>query len=299
VGVTSSSFSDVEAQPTDVWVPFQVRAELIAWGSTEENFTANARWWCIIMMARLKPGFAIVNRTFVNKFLGGRNALGHTASYSPKKTFTIVGVAEDSKYISIDENPIPMAWFPYTQVGEIIGAMQVELRTASLPLALLPTVRATVPNFAPDLALLQPRTQQAEFDRSISDQNLLAKLSTAFSALAMVLVTIGLYGTISYSVKRRTTEVGIRVAFGAERGRVVWMILRSGIILCLAGLGIGIPLVIASGHFLASLLYGVTPLDALSIAGAALGFWVLERLQPNISARRAASIDPMKALRYE
>lgn len=133
----------------------------------------------------------------------------------------------------------------------------------------------------------------------MSTQILLARLSTSFAVLAIILVTIGLYGTISYSVKRRTTEVGIRVALGAENSAVVWMILRSGILLCVTGLLIGLPLVFASSRFLASLLYGVTPLDPLSIACAALGIFAVGLVATFIPARRAASIDPMRALRYE
>jgi ABC-type antimicrobial peptide transport system permease subunit len=205
---------------------------------------------------------------------------------------------ENSKYTGIQEEPWAMAWFPYTQVDDI-EAMHVEVRTAGPPLAALPAVRAAVAQIAPDLALLQPRTQQAEFDRSISNQILLARISLSFGVLAVILVTIGLYGTISYGVKRRTAEVGIRVALGAARGRVVWMILRGGIALCLIGLAIGIPLVFVSSRLLASLLYGVTAIDPISIAGAALGILTVGAIAAYIPARRAASIDPMRALHYE
>jgi predicted permease len=240
----------------------------------------------------------IVNRTFVKRFLPGQNALGHTASYTGRKAFNIVGVVEDSKYSGVEEDPQAMAWFPYTQMGHI-GTMHVELRTSGPPLMVLPAVRHALAEFAPDLALLQPRTQQAEFDRSISTEILLAQVSTSFAVLAVILVTVGLYGTISYSVKRRTTEVGIRVALGAERGAVVWMILRSGLLLCLIGLALGIPLVFASARFLQSLLYGVTPLDPVSIAGAVVGLFFVGLLATFVPARRAASIDPITALRYE
>jgi predicted permease len=241
---------------------------------------------------------AIVNRTFVRRFMHGQSALGHTASFNGTKAFSIVGVVEDSKYSGVEEDPQAMAWFPYAQVG-YSRTLHVELRTAGRAMAALQAVRQAVAEFAPDLALLQPRTQQAEFDRSISTEILLARLSTAFAVLAVILVTIGLYGTISYSVKRRTTEVGIRLALGAERGSVVWMILRSGILLSLLGLAMGIPLVFVSSRFLASLLYGVTPLDPLSMAGAVVGILAVALLATGIPARRAASIDPLTALRYE
>lgn len=241
---------------------------------------------------------AIVNQLFADRFLKGRNALGHTASYTNSKPFTIIGVVENHKYIGVGEDPIPMAWFPYLQVGDI-GAMHVELRTVLPPLNILPAVRAKVAEIAPELALLQPRTQQAEFDRSISSEALLARLSLSFAVIAVVLVTIGLYGTISYSVRRRTTEVGIRVALGAERNAVIWMILRSALLLCGFGLALGIPLALASSRYMASLLYGVKPTDPASLVSAVIGILAVGAIATYLPARRAASIDAMQALRYE
>ena len=241
---------------------------------------------------------AVVNRTFVKHFLHAGNALGHTVSFDAGKPFTIVGIAEDNKYTGVQEDPAPVAWFPYMQLSER-GAATVEVRTAGPPLAALPSIRKALARFAPDLALLQPRTQQAEFAQGISSQTLVAKLSFSFAVLAVLLVSIGLYGTISYSVKRRTTEVGIRVALGAEGGRVIWMILRQGLLLCALGLILGLPLVFALGHFLATLLYGVKPTDTLAIAIAALSIFVISAIATYIPARRAALIDPIKALRYE
>ena len=241
---------------------------------------------------------AIINRTFAERFLKGRNALGHTASFTNRKAFTIVGVAENSKYTAIQEDVVAMAWFPYAQVGDV-GAMHFELRVAGPPAAMLPRVRQAVANYAPDLALLQPRTQEAEFDETIASQRLLARLSMAFAVLAIVLVAIGLYGTISYGVSRRTMEVGIRVALGAERAQVVWMILRGGILLCLIGVTVGIPFALGAGHLLSSLLYGVTATDPISITVAALGILAVGVIATYVPARRAAGTDPMVALRHE
>ncbi len=193
---------------------------------------------------------------------------------------------------------MPMAWFPYTQAIDV-GTMQIELRTTGNPAAVLSKVRKVVADFGPNLALLQPKTQQAQFDGTISDQILMARLSISFAVLAVLLVAIGLYGTISYNVTRRTSELGLRMALGAERGQVLWMVLRSGLVLCLFGIGLGLALVTASSHVLASLLYGVAPKDPVSLAAAVTGILGIGLLATYLPARRAATIDPMIALRNE
>ncbi len=241
---------------------------------------------------------AVVNQTFVQRFLGGREALGHQTSYTPKNGYTIVGVAGNSKYTGVREEEIPMIYFPFTQVGDI-GDMHIELRTAGDPLRFLPEVRKAVTSFAPDLALLQPMTQKAQFDSSIDLERLIARLSFFFGLLAVVLVMTGLYGTIAYSVNRRTSEFGIRMAIGAQKRQVLWLILRESFAICLVGVLIGLPLALASTRLLGSLLYGLTPHDPFILFSATLSIVVVCLLAGLIPARRAASVDPVVALRYE
>ncbi len=131
--------------------------------------------------------------------------------------FSIVGVVADSKYTNVREQSAPMAYFPVQQL-ESIGAMHVELRTQGDPKLLLPAVQKTLVGIAPDLAPLQAMTQQEQFDASISDDRLIARLAMCFGLLAVVLVATGLYGTITYSVSRRTPELGIRMALGRGTG---------------------------------------------------------------------------------
>lgn len=241
---------------------------------------------------------AIVNRTMMHKFFKDRSPLGHTVSFNTQKAYTIVGVAEDSKYTGVEEKPIPMAWFPYTQV-DFFGAMHVEMRTSGSAAALLQVVQQTVAKFEPNTALLQPRTQQEEFGRTIATERLLARLSATFAVLATILVAIGLYGTLAFSVTRRTSELGLRLALGAERQQVLWMILRGGLVLGAVGLVIGIPMVIGATRLLGSLLYGVAPMDPMSIALAAAAILAVAAVATYFPARRAAHVDPMVALRYE
>lgn len=244
------------------------------------------------------PKAAIVNETFVKRYLNGRDPLGHQVSFTPLRAWSIIGVAANSKYTGVRENDIPMAYFPFMQMQDI-GVMHAELRTAGDPARLLPEVRKALAAFAPDLALLQPMTQKAQFDAGISQERLVARLSIIFGGLAMVLVATGLYGTLAYSVNRRTSELGVRMAIGAQRSEVLWMILRESCVICAIGIGIGLPLALVSTRVLTSLLYGLAPRDPLTICVAVLGIVLVSLAASFLPARRAASVDPMIALRYE
>jgi ABC-type antimicrobial peptide transport system permease subunit len=215
-----------------------------------------------------------------------------------KVPYTIVGLVSDAKYTSVREDPIPMAYFPYEQVGGVTD-MHVEVRTLGDVGSILRKLRETIANFAPDLAPLQPMMQKAQFEETIMEERLLARLATFFGILAAVLVATGLYGAQSYAVSRRTSEMGIRMALGAPRSGILAMILWESLGICLAGVVLGLPLLIASGKVLKSMLYGVAPRDPIVIICAAAGIVLVSLLAAFIPARRAASVDPMVALRWE
>jgi ABC-type antimicrobial peptide transport system permease subunit len=183
----------------------------------------------------------------------------------------------------------------YAQIP-MTGAMQVEMRVHGEPLAILPSARKALQQINPNLPLIQPMTQRAQYDTTISGQILFARLAGFFGFLAVVLVATGLYGSLSYRVNMRTAEIGVRMAVGARRSQVVWMILRDSLVLTIAGVVIGVPLV---GHALASSLYGVKPLDAASYLLSVLGVAIVALVASAVPAGRAASIDPMRALRTE
>jgi predicted permease len=245
------------------------------------------------------PHVGIINEEFAKRFLPNMNPLGHTIGTDDGRyTMTIIGVVKDHKYRSIDEEPIPMAWYDYAQIP-YVGGMDVEMRVHGDPLAILPSARKVVQQIDPDLPLIRPMTQRAQFETTISRQMLVARLAGFFGFLAVVLVATGLYGTLAYRVNMRTAEIGVRMAVGARRGQVVWMILRDSLMLTVAGVLMGVPLAMLVGRALTSSLYGVKALDPSTYLAAAAGVAVVALAASAIPAGRAASVDPMRALRTE
>jgi predicted permease len=246
------------------------------------------------------PKVAIIDETFAKRYLANREPVGHriTMSGGRGSEYTIIGVVANSKYTGVRDNGKPTAYIPYTQVRGV-SAMHFDLRTSGNPATLLLEVRRAVRELAPDLPLLEPMTQQEQFESSFALGRLVARLSVFFAMLAALLVATGLYGTLAYTVSRRTTEVGVRMALGAQRGEVLWMILRQSLGVSLVGLAIGIPLSIAGTRLVSSMLYGVTPGDPLTFLAAFAGITVVAIAASLIPARRAASVDPIMALRYE
>ena len=248
----------------------------------------------------IAPRVAIVNQTFAKKYLDGRTPLGHQVGlgFDADRQYTIIGVAADSKYTEVREKARPMAYFPYTQIRGN-ATLQYEVRTAGDPAAWMPAIRRAVNDYAPGLALLQPTTQQAQFELGFSDERVFFRLSMFFGLLAALLVATGLYGTLAYTVSRRTSEVGVRMALGAQRGQVLWMILRGSLMVTLAGVVVGLPLALAATKVLQSMLFGVQPRDPATFAAALAGIAAVSLVASLIPALRAASVDPMMALREE
>jgi predicted permease len=245
------------------------------------------------------PKVLIVNETFAKKYVGTLNAVGHVIS-DPKgvEQDLIVGVVKDHKYTSITEEAMPMLWTAFTQ-GGAVNQLNVEMRVPGDPMAMLPTVRKVVAQIDPDMPLLEPMSQSAVFEQSISQQALFARLAGCFGVLAVVLIATGLYGTLAYRVSRRTAEIGVRMALGAQRSQVVWMVLRGSLLLTAAGVVIGIPPAMVAGKGLESSLYGMKPLDLGSYAFAVVGVALVALLASAVPAGRAASVDPSRALRSD
>ncbi|ADV81572.1 ABC transporter permease [Terriglobus saanensis] len=242
---------------------------------------------------------AVVSELFAQRFLPNVNPLGHHINGNSKKDdVVIVGIAKNNKYTSMNEEPIPMIWYHYAQAGEPM-AMHVEMHVNGDPMSMLPSARKVVASLDPNIPLVLPMTQRAQFEQSISQQLMFARLAEFFGVLAVVLVATGLYGTLAYRVSMRTAEIGVRMAVGARRGQVVWMILRDSLILTGVGVLVGVPLAMLVARALTTSLYGVKPMDVMSYVMAVVGVTLVALAASALPAGRAASVDPLTALRAE
>ncbi len=246
---------------------------------------------------------AVVNESFAGRSFGDRSPLGHYISVGdmcPKCEIEIVGVSANTLYGNLKENAPPTVYLPFTQGGwGPVQAMVYELRTVGNPFNYVHAVRDLVQRADGRLPVSGVRSQSAWIDQTINQEITFARLSTAFALLALAIACVGLYGTMSYNVARRTSEIGIRMALGAQRGRVVWMILREVVLLAAVGLAISVPAALAASKLVESFLFGMKPNDPLALVGAVVTLVTAALLAGYLPARNASRIDPMIALRQE
>jgi predicted permease len=258
---------------------------------------------------------AVVNQTFAQKFYPKGDAIGKhfgLGDASHVSDFEIVGIVEDAKYQSPRKPKHAMFFLPFlqTETDQKIPAYNVGmvrsnymgdivLRVAGKPENLEASVRQALADIDPNLTVLNMQSFAERVSLNFNQDALIARLTELFGLLALILACVGLYGVTSYSVARRTSEIGIRMALGANRGSVLSLVLRGALLQLGIGLAIGIPLALASGRLMASQLYGVKSYDPLIVALAALILAACALFAGFVPAQRAASIDPMRALRTE
>ncbi len=249
------------------------------------------------------PLIAVVNQEFRRANMQGRNPLGrHVVLPHICKTceIEVVGVARNALYGEITASIYPIVYLAFTQsLWEPVGQTVFELRTAGDPASYVRAVRKIVHQADPRLPVTEIKSEVAAIDETIGQEITFARLCTAFAILALIIACVGLYGTMSYNVARRTSEIGIRMALGAQKGRVVWMVLREVIILAAIGLAIGIPTALAAGKLIESFLYGMKPHDPAALTIAVATLLIAAILAGYLPARNASRIDPMTALRNE
>jgi ABC-type antimicrobial peptide transport system permease subunit len=217
----------------------------------------------------------------------------------------IVGVVRDSLYAEMrqgtgDDNETPrFAYTPYQQSGEL-NEMTVYVRTTAATADRMPDqLRQAVRRADASMPVFEVQSMDQTVDEALFNERMLALLSASFGLLATVLAAIGLYGVMSYTVSRRTREIGIRIALGAERITVVWLVLSEVAIMTAIGIGVGVPGALGLSRLVRSQLFGIEPTDPATLVVAALVLGTVGLLAGYIPARRAASVQPVRALRYE
>jgi predicted permease len=247
------------------------------------------------------PKVAVINETFARRYLPGGSPIGRHFGLGRDPTHSndleVVGVVKDAKYQDLRERPFPAAYYPYTQLVQYLN--DFEVRYSGKPQAIIPEVRQAIGQVDHSLPVVYQGTMVEQVNRSMAGQTLIAWLSTFFGLLAAFLACIGIYGLMSYAVTRRTNEIGIRMALGAERSGVLWMVMRESLMLVAVGVVIGIPAALAAARLISSVLYGLKATDPITITAAALAMIAVAALAGYLPARRAAKVDPMVALRYE
>jgi len=256
------------------------------------------------------PQVAIVNETFARRFFPSGSALGHRfclcdgdPAHGQNRRFDIeiVGVVRDARYVRLGESQQMAAYFPYTQHIQYFGNLSV--RSVSPSEILVPAIRRAIAQVNPNIAIAQVLPLADQVQGSIATQRLIGMLSAFFAVIAVFLAAIGIYGLISYSVVRRITEIGIRLALGAQTRTLLWLVFRESLLLLGTGLVVGLPIALATvlslGTFLRSQLFNVSVVDPFVFIAAISVISATTMLSAWLPARRVTRIDPMLALRSD
>jgi predicted permease len=247
------------------------------------------------------PKVAIVNEQLAKKFFPASDPAGRTFLTGDPKNLDrvkIVGICKDAKYDNLRGDPPPTFYVPYRQQGSEEG-MTYEIRTRTNPEVIVPSLRGAVASIDKNVPLLDIRTQNEQIEDTTRQERIFASLTGGFGVLALILACIGIYGIMAYTVARRTNEIGIRMALGAQTDRVLRMILREASWMALVGVIVGLAVAVGMGRLIASMLYGLKSYDPLTLGGASLLLVLIAIAASWVPAWRAAHVDPIKALRHE
>jgi predicted permease len=249
------------------------------------------------------PKVAVINQALAKQFFPNENPIGKSFATSGAKDekliYQIVGVCADTHYGSLREDPAPVFYLEYRQSPDIDWGMTFVVKTRTARAGITPSLRRAVQSVDPNLPLVDVRTQQEQIDQLMRNERIFADLTTGFGVLALVLACIGIYGLMAYTVSRRTNEIGIRMALGAQAEQVLRMVLGEAVWMTAIGVVAGLAGAIALGRVIASQLYGLKAWDPATI-GSAAALLILVALGSSwVPAQRAASVDPSKALRAE
>jgi predicted permease len=241
------------------------------------------------------PKVAVVNQALAHEFFPNQNPIGKTFN---KEHIEIVGVCADAQYDSLRQAPPSTYYIPYRQM-EDAGGLTYEIRTHANTASVLTSVRAAVQSIDKDLPLTDVRTQTEQIDATMQQERIFATLTAGFGVLALILAGVGIYGLMAYNVARRTNEIGVRMALGAQRSVIGRMVLGETLVLVLVGVAIGVPIAWGLSRVIASQLFGLSPHDPLTLISVVLLLVAAAFLASFVPSRRATNMDPMVALRHE
>jgi predicted permease len=245
------------------------------------------------------PKVVIVNDVFARYYFGTQNPLGHHLGHKRTELdCEIVGVVAANKHGNPREAASRYYYFPYAQ-DERLERLTFYVRTGREGSPIGPQIRRLIQQLDANLPVSNMKSMKVRVEESVFAERLIALLAAAFGALATLLAAIGLYGVIAYTVARRTAEIGVRIALGASRGGVLWLVLREAGLLALAGIAIGVPAALALSRLVRSQLFGITAADPITFAAAGVLLAAIALLAGYLPGRRAARIDPISALRSE
>lgn len=244
------------------------------------------------------PAVAIINDTMARFYFGRSDPLGKYIANGNDR-YTIVGVVKDTKQRDLKSKPERRFYVPIFQSTDRFAAFHFEIRTRGDAARIIPAIRRELESFGRNLMISTLEPVRVLIDQSISGDRMIAKLSGLFGVLALILAATGLYGVISYATSRRTNEIGLRMALGADRGDVISMVLRETLMLVVAGFAVGLPAALAATRPIAATLVGVGASDPLTLGVASLVMLVVAALAGFVPAVRASRIDPLAALRKE
>jgi putative ABC transport system permease protein len=245
------------------------------------------------------PAVVIASEAFVKRHFADQEPLGKRLSLRGERGpwLEIVGVVKDSKYQTVSEAPTPFLYLPVAQNHET--GMTLLVRSSGNPASIASAIRGEIQSLEKNLPVTGIRPMTELINGSLYAPRMGAILIAIFGAIALVLASFGLYGVMSFSVSRRTREIGVRVALGAERRDVLSLVMKEGLLLVGTGMALGISAAVAATRLLESFLYGVSTVDALTFAGVAVILALVALVACYIPARRATKVDPIVALRYE
>jgi predicted permease len=245
------------------------------------------------------PKVVVINEAAVRKYFPNESPLGHHFGSSPETSgdLEIVGVLRDAKYNSVRDDAPPTMYVPFRQAR--MSNATIEVRTAMAPAGAMTAIREAVRQLDPNLPLTDVSTQIEQVEKRFQQERLFAQAYTLFGALALLLASIGLFGLMSYNVSRRTNEIGIRMALGAQRVDVLGLVMRESMLLVGIGMTAGLAVAIFTSRLLTTMLFGLPPRDPVTMIGAAIVMALVSALAGYLPARRASRVDPMVALHYE